>query len=160
MRVAAALLLGLVGLLSAPLAEAGGARDVRYGVAPDLKAYPQSSAKEAFASVLKAIDAKRIDYLAAQLADPAFIDERVKRIHAGNFRAQVEDTRARLTPHTVKQLRRFQKSGTWEVGKADAVVRLEGVSDRCVRLRLEAGRWYLEHSSALPKGKAPEPTKD
>src|SRR5207249_2823881 len=49
----------------------------RYHVAPDLKTYPQGTAKEAFASVLEAIKKKRIDYLLAQLAEPDWVDGRV-----------------------------------------------------------------------------------
>src|SRR5262245_55933096 len=52
----------------------------RYGVTRDAKSYPQASAKEALASVLKAIRDRKFDYLVAHLADPAFVDDRVKRI--------------------------------------------------------------------------------
>jgi hypothetical protein len=123
----------------------------RYGIAADLKSYPQGTAKEALASVLKAIDSKRIDYLVAQLADPVFVDDHVKRLYGGKFAEQVEDTRARLDPLTVKRLRRFLKAGTWKNGKTEAIVRLKDVKDRCVRLRKRDGRWFLEHRSAPPE---------
>src|SRR5262245_61113248 len=71
-------------LLLCPLAAI--AQDTaRYGISLDVKTYPQATAKEALASVLKAIDARKIDYLVAQLADPSFVDDRVKRVYAGKF---------------------------------------------------------------------------
>ena len=60
----------------------------------DLKTYPQATAKEALASVLKAVEAKRIDYLVAQLADPAYIDDRVQRLYGGKFQPNRSRTRA------------------------------------------------------------------
>jgi hypothetical protein len=42
----------------------------RYGIQPNVELYPQSTPKEALGSVLKAIDAGRLPYLLAQLADP------------------------------------------------------------------------------------------
>jgi hypothetical protein len=123
----------------------------RYGIAPDQKSYPQSTAREALASVLKAIDDKKMDYLVAQLADPAFVDDRVKRIYGGKFAEQVTDTASRLDSSTVKQLKRFLKEGKWTVDKSQALVQLEDVKDRAVRLIQKDGRWYLEHRSAAPE---------
>jgi hypothetical protein len=153
MRVGIAILLGLVSLEAPPARTEGPAKapGARYGITLDLKAYPQSTAKEGLASALKAIDAKRIDYLAAQLADPTFIDERVKRVYGGRFAEQVEDTRASLDPLTVKQLRKFLTEGDWTIDKAEAVVKLKSAKDRCVRLRMQDGRWFLVHLWAPPK---------
>jgi hypothetical protein len=120
----------------------------RYGIALDVKSYPQSTAKEALASVIKAIDDKKIAYLTAQLADPAFVDDRVKRLYGGKFDEQVQDTQARLDPSTVKQLKRFLKEGKWTITATSAVVTLEEVKDCCVRLVRKDGRWYLEHRFA------------
>jgi hypothetical protein len=119
----------------------------RYGIALDLKAYPQGTAKEALASVLKAINAKKIDYLLAHLADPGFVDDRVKRLYGGRFEEQVQDTAARLDPFTVKELRRFLKDGTWSFEKTEAVVRLKDVKNRQVKLHQKGSRWFLEHPS-------------
>src|SRR3954454_11870900 len=96
---------------SATAAEGGS----RYGVAPDPAAYPQKTPQEALASVAKAAEEKRFDYLVAQLADPAFIDDRVRRVFGGRFDQQVEDTRLKLDPAAVKLLRRFLKDAGWEV---------------------------------------------
>jgi hypothetical protein len=120
----------------------------RYGIAPDLKTYPQATPKEALASALKAADAGRFDYLAAQLADPDWIDGRVKRLYGGRFEGQVEDTRARLDAPTLKLLRRFLADGAWQEDKDRASARLKDVSDSRVYLRRLGDRWYLEHRSA------------
>jgi hypothetical protein len=125
----------------------------RYGFAADLKTYPQGTPREALASVLQAVDARRFDYVAAQLADPAFIDDRVQRIYGGRFEEQVEDTGARLDPGTVKLLRRFLKDGKWATHKGQASARLEDVPDRRVYLRQENGRWFLEHRLSPPAPK-------
>jgi hypothetical protein len=122
----------------------------RYGVAADAKAYPQATAKEALASVLAAVEAKKFDYLVAHLADPAFVDDRVKRLYAGKFDEQVEDTRTRLDPATVQQLGKFLKAGKWAVDKTSAVVQLDGVTDRVVRLVNKDGSWYLSNRSEPP----------
>jgi hypothetical protein len=120
----------------------------RYGIAPDLKAYPQASPKEALASALKAADAGRFDYLAAQLADPAWVDERVRRLYGGRFEGQVEDTRARLDLPTLKLLRRFLTEGAWSEDQGTASARLKDVPGRRVYLRRLGDRWYLEHRYA------------
>ena len=119
----------------------------RYGVELDAKAFPQSTPKEALASALKAIDGKKYAYLVAHLADPAFVDDRIKRVYAGKFEEQVDDTRARLDALVVKQLRRFLDDGKWDVDKTDATVTNEDVPDRAVRLVKKGDRWYLSHPS-------------
>ena len=118
----------------------------RYGIAPDLKMYPQAAAKETLASVLKAVQAKRVDYVVAQLADPAFVDDRVKRLYGGRFAQQVEDTRARLDPLTIKQLQRFLKDGDWQENKDRVTVRLKD-DKRCLHFKKNNGRWFMEHRS-------------
>jgi hypothetical protein len=140
--------LGLTLLLFASSAQAQEGKTPRYGVVLDVKNYPQSTAKEALASVIKAIDDKRIDYLVARLADPAFVDDRVKRIYGGKFEEQVQDTQGRLDPSTVKQLKRFLKEGKWTITDSSAVAQIDEIKDRCVRLVRKDGTWYLEHRFA------------
>jgi hypothetical protein len=147
MRVGLALLFGLAfagGLLAADGAVKAGAR---YGLEPDLAAYPQDAPKAALNSVLKAADAGKFDYLTAQLADPSFIDARIKLLFGGSFQEQVKDTRARLDSVALKELRRFLSDGEWMIGDAEASARLKDVSDRAVALRKIDGRWFLEHAS-------------
>jgi hypothetical protein len=122
----------------------------RYGIAPDLKAYPQGTAKETLASVLKAVESKRVDYLVAQLADPAFVDDRVKRLYGGRFEEQVEDTRARLDALTIKLLQRFLKDGDWQENGDRVTVRLKD-NERRLYFKKDDGRWFMEHASKPDK---------
>ena len=115
----------------------------RYGVALDVKAYPQATAKEALGSVLKASADKKFDYVVAQLSDPTFIDDRVKRVYGGQFAEQVADTRGRLDPFAQRQLKRFLDEGKWAVEASEATVTLDGTKDRRVRLVKRGERWYL-----------------
>jgi hypothetical protein len=141
MRAASVLALTLFALfLSTAAAQE---KDARYGVALDSKTYPQATPKETLASVLKAIADKKVDYLVAHLADPSFIDDRVKRVYGGKFAEQVEDTRGRLDPFAVKQLERFAKEGKWDINKTEATVTVEEIKDRQVKLLKKDGRWYL-----------------
>lgn len=121
--------------------------DTRYGIPLDAKAYPQATAKEALTSVIKAVEAQRFEYLVAQLADPAFVDERVQRQYDGRFESQVVDTRRKMDAGTLQLLQRFLKEGEWtsdKESKSDCV-RLKDVKDRCVYFRRIGDRWYLEN---------------
>jgi hypothetical protein len=122
----------------------------RYGIAPDLKMYPQATAKQTLESILKAVESKRVDYVVAQLADPEFVDDRVKRLYGGRFEEQVEDTRARLDPLTIKLLRRFLKDGNWREEKDRVTVRLKADQQR-LYFKKDNGRWFVENASN-PKG--------
>jgi hypothetical protein len=145
-----ALLVALMASLASVAEAADAEKGSRYGVALDLKAFPQGTPKEALASVIAAAEKNRFDYLAAHLADPAFVDDRVKRLYAGSFAEQVQSTQARLDPRAVKQLRRFLDSGKFTVDASSAVVQLDDVKERCVNLVKKDGRWYLENRSAPP----------
>ena len=121
------------------------AADARYGVEADTKAFPQSTPKEALASVLKAIEAKKFSYLVAHLAEQGFIDDRVKRVYGGKFSEQVDDTRARLDAFATRQLARLLKDGKWTEGKEEASVASEDVPDRTAHFVRKDGRWFLMH---------------
>ena len=147
MRVGMGLLIGLACTAGLAAAEGVDKPGARYGVEVDLKTYPQAAPKETLTSVLMAADAGRFDYLAAQLADPAFIDARVQGVFGGRFDEQVKDVRARLDPATLKQLRRYLDDGVWAAGDDQASVRLADQGDRAVSFRKIDGRWYMEHRS-------------
>lgn len=51
----------------------------RYDVSPLLKLYPQSTAKLALDSAVKATEKGRFDYVAAHLIDPKFVDAEAKK---------------------------------------------------------------------------------
>jgi hypothetical protein len=118
----------------------------RYGIEADLEDYPQAAPKIALESVLKAIDNKKIDYLLAHLADPAWVDEQVKTIHAGKFEGMVKETSDKFAkdPTMIKELRRILKEGEWKEEDAAASACLKDAKDSCVFLRKIEGRWFLE----------------
>ena len=146
MRTYACALLVVVFAIDGVSGEDKSTNTSRYGITPDVKTYPQDTAKETLASVLRAVEAKRVDYVVAQLADPRFIDQRVRGTYGGRFEEQVEDTRARLDPLTIKQLQRFLKDGKWKEEDKHVTVRLKG-EERCLNFKQENGRWFLEHAS-------------
>ncbi len=158
MRLMAVLMAGFLGFIcSSPgLAQQNKEPPKRYGIEADLENYPQADAKTAFASVLKAIDNKKIDYLLAQLSDPHWVDERVQKVHGGKFDEMVKETSRFLAqePTTVEELRRFLREGTWETDDTEARVSLKDVADRQVFLRKFETRWYLKHENkSKDKGK-------
>ena len=55
----------LLGLSPAVTGHTAPPNETRYGIALDLKSYPQATAKEALASVIKAVEDKHLDYLVA-----------------------------------------------------------------------------------------------
>jgi hypothetical protein len=127
----------------------------RYGIEANLRDYPQEPPKEALASVLRASERGRINYLLAHLADPAFVDKRVKDVYGGDFEELVRETTAKLTdnPATLKELQRFLKEGEWEAGETTASAKLKDIKDRQVFFRKIGPRWYLENRQK------PEPSK-
>lgn len=144
MRSVLVLLLG--GACLAPAAAQQGQPGKRHGIEADRKTYPQDSPKEALASVLKAIDAKRIDYLLAHLADPKFVDGRVEA-YGGKFEELLKETKAKLLddPGAAKLLRQFLEKGEWKIEDDTASVRLKDVADRWGWFRKMDGRWFFEN---------------
>jgi hypothetical protein len=139
---AAALLLGLS---LAATGHTAPPNETRYGIALDLKTYPQSTAKEALASVIKSVEDKHLDYLVAQLADPDYIDDRVERLFAGKVEPQIEETRLKMDAGTLKLFQRFLKDGEWTADKTTESVRLKDIKDRSIYFRRVGERWYLEN---------------
>jgi hypothetical protein len=124
----------------------------RFGVEADLKSFPQATPQEALASVVKAIDLKRADYVLAHLADPQFVDRRVKQTGHDDLLAE---TTAKLVndPGAAKLLKSFLKEGDWAVEEATATATLKEATDRIVSFRKEGGRWFLEQPYKKPAKK-------
>jgi hypothetical protein len=147
MRAGMVILMGMMVLPS--VLPADGPKDTdgpRFGVPLNLSDYPQGTPEQSLHSVLKAIESKRLDYLVAQLSDPAFIDRRVK-LFGGRFQDQVDDTAARLDAGAVKLLTRYAKEGAWSKADKEAMVSLKDVNDRFVFFHKLGDRWYLDHRS-------------
>ena len=137
-----ALFLGLAAATAQPEAP-----PTRFGLYLNQRLYPQSTARGALSSVLSAIDRGRVDYVLAQLTDPAFVDERVRRVYAGDFHGLVAEASLKLAdnPAAIALLARFLKEGDWQENEGTATARLKDVPDRQVYLSRVGTRWYLEN---------------
>lgn len=135
----------LVGLacLFLPSAWGGNKDSLRFGVEPNPKSFPQGTPRQTLASVLKAVDLKRVDYLLAHLADPEWVELRARE-YEGGFPELVKEATDTLDAAAVKKLQRFLKEGAFEIVDGTAVARLKNVKDRVVRLRKVDGRWFLQ----------------
>jgi hypothetical protein len=124
----------------------------RFGVEPDSRTFAQTTPKEALASVLKAIESKRPDYIVAQLADPEFVDRRVKET---SYDELLAETTAKLVgdPGAAKQLNSFLEKGKWDEKGDDATVSLAEGNDRTVSFRKAGGRWFLKQPYRKPAAK-------
>ena len=118
----------------------------RFAIELDLDRFPQATPKDTLASLLKAIELRKVDYLLAQLADPEYVDRRVKQVHAGKFDGMVEETTAKLAndPGAIKKLRRFLSDGAWDTQEAVASARLPDAPER-VHFRKIGDRWFFEN---------------
>ncbi len=128
----------------------------RYNVEVDLKTFPQGTPQETLGSILKAVEMRRADYILAQLADPQFVDRRVKET---SYEALLAEATAKLVddPGAVKQLRAFLKDGKWDVEEGTASVSLKETSDRSVSFCRADGRWFIKqpYRKQAPKGERP-----
>src|SRR5262249_28673174 len=108
-----------------------GPRGERYGISAVRDIYPQSTPQEALASGVKAINGRRMDYVLSQLADPDYVDQRVRDVHNGRFSAMVEEATEKLAkdPGTVSRFRRYLKEGEWDAQDTTAIVRLKDRPD-------------------------------
>lgn len=152
----AAVVLMIAGMFAAGQ---GANLDKRYGIEVDRENFPQESPKEALDSIIKAIERKKLDYLVAHLADPAFVDQRVKGVHGGKFEEMVRETTTQLADNadTLKIFRRFFKEGKWEGGSA----RVDGFKDGLYFRKVD-DRWFLENrkKGGVEKEKEKEKEKE
>jgi hypothetical protein len=115
----------------------------RYGVEAN-DSYKQSTPAETLRSVLAAIEAKRVDYVLAHLADPAFVDERVKQT-GGRFDVMVKETTQKLEadPESLRELRKFLADGEWKEEGANASASCKDVKGKQVYFKKIGERWFF-----------------
>ena len=132
---------------------------MRFGFDVDEVTYPQQNAKDAMKSIVTAIDRRRVDYMLAQLADPAYVDYWVDRYKQDFPLGKDEGKRLlafdRLTRETnqyfqndpliVKDLRVFAKEAKWAEEGEIAVGVVEAIPARKVYLKKIGERWFLEN---------------
>ncbi len=131
----------------------------RYGFDANQEFYPQKTPQEALQSIVKAVQASRIDYLLAQLADPRFVDESVTA-YKNSFTQGDENSRLFLAfdrlvaetkayfladPSLLGELRRFAKEAEWNVSDAQATGSVKSIEGRKVFMKRYENRWFLEN---------------
>ena len=131
----------------------------RYRVDLAAAQFPQAAPDEALKSIVKAVDGQRIDYLLAQLADPAYVDRKVNEYKALidkgpedakvllAFDRLVRETRQHFDtdPLLVRELRAFAKDGMWNVEDAAATGTAKAVPAHKVFMKRIGDRWFLEN---------------
>ena len=131
----------------------------RYGFDYNPTIYPQNTPKDTLASILKAIDNQRVDYMLAQLAEPKFVDQQVNA-YRSQFPSAKDDAQTFLAfdklvaettryyqsdPILVKQLRKFARDAEWETGDDVASGAVKDVAARKVNMKKIGERWYIEN---------------
>ena len=132
---------------------------LRFGFDVDEVTYPQKSPAEALKSVVIAFDRKRVDYLLAQVADPAFVDYWIEQ-YKQDFPMGKEEGRRVLAfdrlvretnqyfhndPLIVKDLRVFAKEAKWAEEGETAIGTVDTIPARKVFLKKIGERWFLEN---------------
>jgi hypothetical protein len=154
-----ALVLGLIGAGSATLAQDAQKKDRRFGYDVDEVTFAQKTPAETMASITKALDRKRVDYLLAQMADPNYVDYWVERYKADFSdkkevarRLRAFDRLVRETtdyfnndPLIVRELRVFAKGAKWEEKDDVAIGTVDSVPGRKVFLKKIGERWFLKN---------------
>jgi hypothetical protein len=166
-------------LLAAPLpAQPKAEPPPHFGVAAETEFYPQDSPKQAMASIAKALDRGRIDYLLAHLIDPAFTDatfvkyyrqkygktpdedrtlprsdfeSRIKAALA-SFVGEVKDHLA-AEPKQTLRLNRLLKEGSVEESGTSATVTLKDAPGVALNLKQADGRWFMANALEAEKTK-------
>ncbi len=131
----------------------------RFGIDANLDRFPQKTPRETLASVLRAIDEKRVDYLLAHLADPDFVKAKLNVLKAQlpasvkpesrdavAFQQLVKATAEHFKdePTRVKYLARIAKSGSWLPAKTGFVATLATIPGHKVYMKKIDARWFLE----------------
>jgi len=132
---------------------------LRFGFDVDEVTYPQQNPKDAMKSIVTAIDRKRVDYLIARIADPAYVDywidqyqrdiaqgkDEGKRLLAFDRLVRETNLYFQNDPLIVKELRIFVKEGKWTEEGDTAIGVAEKIPARKVFLKKIGERWFLEN---------------
>lgn len=159
MRVLCAALTVVVLALATAPAPAGKDKIVKiYGVEENTASYPQKTPQESLKSATRALEANRIDYLLAFIADPDFVTAKLKVLKAEMPKALTEENKDLLAfnrlvkatteyfrddPIKAKELFRFSKDGDFDADDKLATVTLKAIPARKVFLRKVQDRWHL-----------------
>lgn len=132
--------------------------DKRYGYDVNIDRYPQAKPTDAMQSILKCIQDNQLDYMLAQLADPAFVDKRVaenvtrfqgkeeaKIVLAFDLLVKQTAEHFRDDPTLVREMKRISEEGEWTVENDQASAKLPILPGRTVNMKQIKGRWFLEN---------------
>lgn len=124
----------------------------RYNIEADVDRLPQKTPQDTLRSLLKTIESKRVDYALAHLADPAFVDQRVKDV-GGRFEVMVQETTRKLDadPQAIRELRKFLTDGEWQDQGDAASAKCPDVRGKMVYFRKIGNRWYFENRTSPAK---------
>lgn len=147
-----------VAILTAGLSLAGGLAPTRYKVPLNQREYPQVSPKQALHSVVKALRKKDFSYLLAHLADPQYVDARVKEYMTGfegpeeakrfvAFLKFVKDVQRHFErdPDLLRELEVLADKGEWKIDEKIAFVRRSKSSQTRATFMQIGGRWFLKN---------------
>ena len=110
-------------------------------------------------SIAKALDRKRVDFMLAQLADPAYVDYWVDR-YKQDFTEGKDAARRLLAfdrlvrettqyfendPLLIKEMRIFSKQAEWKEEDNGAVGSYDKIPARKIFLRKIGDRWFMEN---------------
>lgn len=140
----------------------------RYTIPSEIDIYPQDSPKQALASMAKAFDRKRVEYLLAHLVEPAFVDAKFPQYYRAKYGKLPEDDRElppaqqaerikatletfvaevneHLAAHPKQALRlsRLLREGAVEEQGTGAKVTLKDAPESVLTLRQIDGRWFM-----------------
>lgn len=118
----------------------------RLGMASDYEIYPQSTPKELIASLLKAINRERYDYLVAHLMEPGFIDDRVQRtnLKLDDIAKEIK-SKFQAQPELQKDLIKLLNSGEQTDSGTTVIITHKDVKNQQVYLKKIGDRWYVEN---------------
>jgi hypothetical protein len=128
----------------------------RFEIDQDLDRYPQNTPQLAMKSIAKALLERKLDYLLAHLAEPTFVDARVKD-HAKHYKGPAKAVEIvafhdlvnefadhlRRDPTIVEELYRYAKEGKWEIKENTASASLPDVASRRANFIAIKKQWYL-----------------
>ena len=141
-------------LLVMPTVSAQEKAPARFNIESDLDRLSQKTAKDTLRSVLTAIEAKRINYVLAHLADPVFVDQRVKDT-GGRFEVMVQETTKKLDSdaESLPELRKFLTDGEWKEEETTASASCKDVRGKMIYFKKIGNRWFLENRTSPAKDK-------
>jgi hypothetical protein len=146
-----------VALASAPLfAQEGGKKEPvppRFLLIHDGNLYPQDSPKAVLKSAVATIERDRVDYLAAHLLDPTFIDARISdsKIPIETIVKSIRD-KHKDGPDLIKDMKKILEKGEFvETGADAATASHPEIKDRKLYFKKIGTRWFIKNERTEAK---------